>query len=106
MLALPLVLKVHACWNFIGDASSTNRKLLKIGFENAFNVIRRDWVLQKVLQSFPQIYSFVYQAYATSSNLFFGIVILFSKEGVQLGDPLDPLPSHWRSMMQFLVVIK
>ena len=40
---------------------------------------------------FPQIYFFVYQAYATPSNLFFGKEVLLSKEGVQQGDPLGPL---------------
>ena len=65
--------------------------MLKIDFKNAFNAIRRDCMLQKVLESFPRIYSFVYQAYVTPSNLFFGTEILFSKEGVQQGDPLGPL---------------
>ena len=82
---------VHACQNFIGDAGSTNKVLLKIDFKNAFNTIRRDCVLQKVFESFPQIYFFVYQAYATPSNLFFGKEVLLSKEGVQQGDPLGPL---------------
>ena len=82
---------VHACRNFFGDAGSTNKVLLKIDFKNAFNTIRRDCVLQKVFESFPQIYFFVYQAYATPSNLFFGKEVLLSKEGVQQGDPLGPL---------------
>ena len=35
-------------------------------------------MLQKVFESFPQIYSFVDQADATLSNLFFGMEIFFS----------------------------
>ena len=52
--------------------------------------MRRDVLLHKVYKLFPQIYPFVYQAYASSSNLFFGNETLFSKEGVQQGDPLGP----------------
>ena len=58
-------------------------------------------MLRKVLESFLQIYSFVNQAYATPSNLFFFMEILFSKEGVQQGDPLDPLLFSLAARMNF-----
>ena len=80
---------VHACRNFINKADSENI-VLKIDFKNAFNSVRRDVLLRKVYKLFPQIYPFVYQAYSSSSNLFFGNETLFSKEGVQQGDPLGP----------------
>ena len=80
---------VHACRNFINKVDSDNI-LLKIDFKNAFNSVRRDVLLHEVYKLFPQIYPFIYQAYASSSNLFFGNETLFSKEGVQQGDPLGP----------------
>ena len=64
--------------------------LLKIDFKNAFNSVKRDVLVHKVCKLFPQIYPFVHQAYASSSNLFFGNETLFSKEGVQQGDLLWP----------------
>ena len=80
---------VHVCRNFINKADSDNI-LLKIDFKKAFNSVRRDVLLYEVYKLFPQIYAFIYQAYASSSNLFFGNEKLFSKEGVQQGDPLGP----------------
>ena len=65
--------------------------LLKIDFKNAFNTVRRDFLLAKVKSSFPAIYPFVYQAYSSDSKLNFGLFELASAEGVQQGDPLGPL---------------
>ena len=81
---------VHACRNFISSEDS-NSILLKIDFKNAFNAMRRDAILHKVKESLPQIFPFVFQAYAQPTYLFFGKESLLSKEDLQQGDPLGPL---------------
>ena len=53
--------------------------------------MRRDAILHKVKESLPQIFPFVFQAYAQPTDLFFGKESLLSKENVQQGDPLSPL---------------
>ena len=81
---------VHACQNFIRSEDS-NSILLKIDFKNAFNTVRRDAILHKVKESLPQIFPFVFQAYAQPADLVFGKEGVLPKEGVQQGDPLGPL---------------
>ena len=82
---------VHAVRAFVQNEKTVNKVLLKVDFKNAFNQIRRDVVLLKVKNLVPEIYSFVYQCYATSSDLFFGDTYkIESQEGVQQGDPLGP----------------
>ena len=60
---------VHSCRNFIRSEDS-NSILLKIDFKNAFNTVRRDAILHKVEESLPQIFPFVFQAYAQPTDLF------------------------------------
>ena len=48
-------------------------------------------MIQKVLESFLLIYSFVNLACATPSNVFFGTEVMFFKEGVRQGDSLGQL---------------
>lgn len=54
-------------------------------------MIRRDVMLTKVRERFPELYPFVWQAYADNSDLYFGGHLIISAEGVQQGDPLGPL---------------
>ena len=76
---------------FVQNEKSINKVLLKLDFKNAFNQIRRDIVLKKVKELVPEIYSYVFQCYATTSSLFYGDSFkIDSKEGVQQGDPLGP----------------
>ena len=65
--------------------------MVKLDFRNAFNSVRRDKVLEAALEHIPELYPFVYSCYSAASNLFFDNSILQSQEGVQQGDPLDPL---------------
>ena len=65
--------------------------ILKVNFQNAFNYIRRDKLLQSVLAEVPGLYHLVYTVYSNPSFLFFGSHIIDSAEGVQQGDPLGPL---------------
>ena len=65
--------------------------LCKIDFHNAFNCVRRDIFLNRVLSDFPKVFPFVNQCYRQQSLLSFGDFRIDSAEGVQQGDPLGPL---------------
>ena len=64
---------------------------LKIDFENAFNSVRRDKLLQVARKELKFLYPFLYQCYSQPSHLFFNNTTLLSSEGVQQGDPLGPM---------------
>ena len=65
--------------------------ILKVDFQNAFNCIGRDKLLQSVLGEVLRLYHLVYTACSNPSFLFFGSHIIESAEGVQQGDSLGPL---------------
>ena len=69
----------------------TGNVLLKLDFSNAFNTLRRDKMLSAVKDVAPDLFRFVYSAYARPSSLYCGNHVISSAEGVQQGDPLGPL---------------
>ena len=81
---------VHAVRLFLHDLDPS-KSVLKLDFMNAFNSIRRDKMLEAVIQHVPQIYPFVHSAYSSVSSLFWWNKTIQSAEGVQQGDPLGPL---------------
>ena len=81
---------VHALRSYLENPENKDKVLLKIDFKNAFNMIRRDKILNLVKKKLPNIYNFVYQEYAEKTSLRFGGEIIESKEGVQQGDPIGP----------------
>ncbi len=64
---------------------------MKIDFRNAFNMLRRDSILEAVDKHFPELLQFTASTIASCSDLQFGKFILRSEEGAQQGDPLGPL---------------
>ena len=74
---------VHATSTYLKNMPS-DHLLLKVDFTNAFNSISRDKMLQACFQHASEIYPLVH-------HTFFGNTIIDSSEGVQQGDPLDPL---------------
>ena len=64
---------------------------LKVDFENAFNTIRRDKLLEALKTNFKSVFPFLYQCYSKSSMLIFNGTRIESAEGIQQGDPLGPL---------------
>ena len=65
---------------------------MKVGFENAFNSVRRDEVLLAVEECIPTLLPFVHSAYCDASSLMWGShQVVESSESVQQGDPLGPL---------------
>ena len=68
-----------------------DRSPIKLDFQNAFNSLRRDKMLEAVREAVPELYPFVHSAYEKPSSLFYGDLSLHSAEGIQQGDPLGPL---------------
>ena len=84
-------IEAHAIRQYIISDKVYDKVLVKVDFKNAFNSIRRDVFLRRVLQYCPSLYPMVYQCYSKASNLFFGpTFIIKSQEGAQQGDPLGP----------------
>jgi hypothetical protein len=62
---------------------SCGKLLVKIDFCNAFNTVRRDFVLEAVHKYFPQLLPFAFSTMNFMSDLQFGDFVLRSDEGVQ-----------------------
>ena len=83
---------VHTLRQYVNHNHSEDKLVAKIDFRNAFNSIRRDQLLTQVKEHTPSLYKMICQCYSTQSYLYFGDKdLLYSKEGVQQGDPLGPL---------------
>ena len=64
--------------------------ILKIDFENAFDSINRQFMLQKASEIHPEVYKYSQSAYSQPSFLFYGDSVIKSCEGTQQGDPESP----------------
>ena len=86
---------IHATRGYCSAVSSSSagepQVLLKVDFANAFNSTYRDVILEETYSSAPTAATYAYQAYGTPSALRFGDHIVWSKNGIQQGDPLGPL---------------
>ena len=86
---------IHATRGYCSSASCSSagepQVLLKVDFANAFNSIFRDVILEETYSSAPMAATYAYQAYGAPSALRFGDHIVWSKNGIQQGDPLEPL---------------
>ena len=81
---------VHAARMYLSNPDPSIA-FLKLDFQNAFNSLRRDKMLQAIQELAPVLTAFAHSAYSLPSTLFWGDKILQSAEGVQQGDPLGPL---------------
>ena len=66
-----------------------NHVLVKLDFNNAFNSIRRDLVLDSTADKTPELYRFVYASSPCNPILTFDDKQILSREGFQQGDPLS-----------------
>ena len=64
--------------------------ILKIDFENAFNSINRQFILEKVFEIHPEAYEYSHSGYSQPSFLLYGDSAIKSCEGTQQGDPESP----------------
>jgi len=81
---------IHSARRYI-QHMPTNCVLAKLDCSNAFNSLHRQDMLLATLDKIPEVYAYVYSAYSSPSQLFFGSYRLSSMEGPQQGDPLGPL---------------
>ena len=72
-------------------AIAIDRTLLCNVVKNAFNMLRRDSILEAGAKHFPELLHFTSSTIVSSSALQFGEFTLMSEEGAQQGDPLGPL---------------
>jgi len=72
-------------------AASHDLVVVKVDFQNAFNTVSRDVVLQQARDKFPALARWSTWCYQHATNLQFGDTVLQSNSGVQQGDPLGPL---------------
>lgn len=81
----------HAARVYLFNNQENNDKVfLKIDYKNAFNMIRRDSMLQAVAENTPELFAFLDQCYRNPSFLLYGNNLINSARGVQQGDPLGP----------------
>ena len=81
---------VHTARRFL-ESKPNGHAFVKLDFQNAFNSIRRDSMLESVAGMCPGLLPLVSSAYESPSHLWLGDNVLSSEEGVQQGDPLGPL---------------
>ena len=79
----------HAARYYLSRCSH-RRVFLKIDMKNAFNCLRRDVFLAAARDRAQGLYSLLWQAYSTSTTLFYGEETLVSATGIQQGDPFGP----------------
>ena len=82
---------VHAGRAYLSSMVAGNA-MLKLDFRKAFSTLRRDKMLEAVLDKAPSVFPLAHCAYSTHSFLYYGQRdVIISSEGVQQGDPLGPL---------------
>ena len=80
----------HAARRYV-DNLDQGEAVVNQNFRNAFNTLRRDSILEAIHATLPEVYSYEYASYASSSRLSFADNIMSSDEGIQQGDPIGPL---------------
>ena len=74
--------------------SNKHWSLLKTDVKNAFNSIRRSYLMQMVYNYFPEIYNYLFQTYSDSNPLIYTngktVSMFSSEEGIHQRDPLGP----------------
>ena len=81
---------IHASRVYLKNLASSNA-ILKLNFQNSFNSLRRDRMMEAVQKLTPNLAPFIHSAYSAPSTLFWGDKIFQSMEGVHQGDPLASL---------------
>ena len=84
---------VHAVRAYTTDAARSIQPtvIVKLDVSNAFNTVRRDSMLEAARARVPAIYLLVWQAYCSASPLYIGDLKIWSRTGIQQGDPLSSL---------------
>jgi hypothetical protein len=81
---------VHATRKFTSNMTFDD-VVVKFDFTNAFNCVHRDVMLQTVADELPCLCRFRHLACGTGTKLRFSDHTIWSLEGAQKGDPVEPL---------------
>ena len=84
---------IHAAQCLAETKGGEDLLMLKIDFQNAFNLVNREVMMSEVRQHCPQVAAWVEYCYAARPHLFLdkNRCSIRSVQGVQQGDPLGPL---------------
>jgi hypothetical protein len=74
-----------------GDTVDVHAIFFLLNFENAFNMIGREFFFQEAFRLFPEKSHWVQFTYGCAALLFIGADVVLSYIGVQQDDPLGPL---------------
>ena len=82
---------VHTVRQWIGrNAGATDKVLITLDLENAFNTVDRTAFLKELRRIAPGIVPWVDFCYKSQSRLLLGPRQIISARGIQQGDPLGP----------------
>ena len=81
---------VHGLRAWVGRHSQDS-VVVRVDFQNAFNTVNRDVVLQQARDQFPTLARWSTWCYQHATHLQLGDTVLQPSSGVQQGDPLGPL---------------
>ena len=83
---------VHALNRLVEDQQNNpDLVVVSLDFQNAFNTVDRNRLLEEVVNQCPSILQYVEMTYGCSALQFVGPHVVESTTGVQQGDPLSPL---------------
>jgi len=83
---------VHALNRLVADQQNNpDLVVVSLDFQNAFNTVDRNRLLEEVVNQCPSILQYVEMTYGCSALQFVGPHVVESTTGVQQGDPLSPL---------------
>ena len=77
---------IHAMRRHI-NLLPAGQAIVKFDFFNAFNIIRRDLLLDTMAKNMPELYRFTLATYFCEPTLVYGDQTILSREGSQQGDP-------------------
>jgi hypothetical protein len=80
---------IHSLRAYTECEQNAKKLVIKLDFKNAFNTMKRDYLLRRVKSLIPQLYPSTYQALRRPSLLLYeNKHVILSETGVQQGDPM------------------
>ena len=82
---------IHSVSHLTSSAPPQQRWVLLLDFRNAFNSINRESMFGEFRRRIPSLSPWMESCYSSQPPLYFGSNTIYSRCGVQQGDPLGPL---------------
>lgn len=79
--------------HIVNNAAHHGKAVLTVDFKNAFNSIRRKFIMTQVDQAYPDLAPYFMWAYGRSTPIYLsdGRFVGYSETGVRQGDPMGPI---------------